>query len=198
MVLFLVFSSATAAESRIVFLGDSLTAGYGLNPEEAYPALLERRLQDEGIEVTVINAGVSGDTSAGGLSRINWVLGRPTDVLVVALGGNDGLRGLPTTALAKNLTAIIEKARARYPDITIILAGMQMPASMGKEYQESFAAVYPTVADATDVVLIPFLLNGVAGDPDLNLADRIHPNKEGQIIIAETVWPYLETVFAKE
>jgi acyl-CoA thioesterase-1 len=191
MIGFLIFTSPGGADSRIVFLGDSLTAGYGLDPDDAYPSLLESKLAVKGIEATVINAGVSGDTSAGGLRRVNWVLGSPTDVLIIALGGNDGLRGLPTKALAKNLTAIIAGARAQYPDIKILLAGMQMPASMGKAYQESFAAVYPEVADATDVQLIPFLLQGVAGDPSLNQPDRIHPSAEGQVIIAETVWPYL-------
>ena len=191
MVLFVIFTSTAGGESRIVFLGDSLTAGYGLDPEQAYPALLESRLSDEGIEATVVNAGVSGDTSAGGLRRVNWVLSQPTDVLLVALGGNDGLRGQPTEALTENLTAIIETARSKYPDIQILLAGMQMPASMGKQYQQNFAAVYPTVAEETGVTLIPFLLKDVAGDPALNQSDQIHPNAKGQEIIAETVWPYL-------
>ena len=174
-----------------MFLGDSLTAGFGLPPEEAYPALLEDQLAASGIDATVVNAGVSGDTSAGGLRRIDWILGPPTDILLIALGGNDGLRGLPTEALARNLTAMIESARARHPDIKIILAGMQMPASMGETYQREFAAVYPHVAEKTDVILIPFLLEGVAGEPHLNQPDAIHPNAEGQTLIAKTVMPYL-------
>ncbi|MGE9290640.1 MAG: GDSL-type esterase/lipase family protein, partial [Puniceicoccales bacterium] len=119
MVLFCIFTSTATAESRIVFLGDSLTAGYGLDPDQAYPALLEARLDAEGIDATILNAGVSGDTSAGGLRRINWVLQQPTDILLIALGGNDGLRGLPTDALARNLTAIIDAARTKYPNIRI-------------------------------------------------------------------------------
>ncbi|MET3873081.1 arylesterase [Puniceicoccus vermicola] len=194
----MIFTSTAGGESRIVFLGDSLTAGYGLDPEQAYPALLESRLSDEGIEATVVNAGVSGDTSAGGLRRVNWVLSQPTDVLLVALGGNDGLRGQPTEALAENLTAIIETARSKYPDIQILLAGMQMPASMGKQYQQNFAAVYPTVAEENGVTLIPFLLKDVAGAPALNQSDQIHPNAKGQEIIAETVWPYLQQAVRAE
>lgn len=192
-----IFTSTTTAETRIVFLGDSLTAGYGLAQEESYPARLQSRLIADGFEATVLNAGVSGDTSAGGLRRVDWVLASPTDVLLIALGGNDGLRGLSTEALAQNLTGMIEAARARHPDITILLAGMQMPGSMGTAYQESFAAVYPTVARETNAILIPFLLEGVAGDPQLNLPDGIHPNAKGQAVIAETVWPYLREALGK-
>ena len=192
MVVFPYFTSLAEDAPRIVFLGDSLTAGYGLDQDQAFPALLDSRLSEEGIDATVVNAGVSGDTSAGGLRRLDWVLGRPTDVLVVALGGNDGLRGLPPEELASNLTEIIRSARESHPGITVLLAGMRMPGSMGVDYQKRFASVYPEVADETGAVLVPFLLEGVAGEKDLNFPDGIHPNAEGQAVIAETVWPFLK------
>ena len=187
------FTSTVGATERIVFLGDSLTAGYGLDPDQAYPALIGERLENAGLDAVVVNAGVSGDTSAGGLRRLQWSLGTgKTDILVVALGGNDGLRGFPPGELQSNLTAIIAQARDTNPAIHILLAGMRMPASMGESYQKAFAAVYPQVAEETGVTLIPFLLEGVAGDPKLNLPDRIHPNEEGQAVIAETVWPFIK------
>ncbi len=191
MLLLPLFTTPAVGSVRLVFLGDSLTAGYGLDRGEAFPALLEKRLRDEGFAVEVVNAGVSGDTSAGGLRRIDWVLSEPTDILLIALGGNDGLRGLPTTELAANLSAIIDRAREKHADLSILLAGMRMPASMGERYAEAFASVYPDVAREKDVGLIPFLLEGVAGNEGLNLPDGIHPNKEGQVRMAETVWPYL-------
>lgn len=191
---FSIFTSAGSAAPRIVFLGDSLTAGYGLSPEEAYPALLAEKLEEAGMEAEVVNAGVSGDTSAGGVRRVRWVLAQPTDVLVIGLGGNDGLRGLSTEALADNLLKMIATAREIYPEIQILLAGMRMPASMGETYQRNFAAVFQQVAEDTGVRLIPFLLEGVAGDPGLNQPDGIHPNSTGQQRIAETVWPHLKSM----
>ncbi len=191
MAVFPYFTSLAEDAPRIVFLGDSLTAGYGLDPDQAFPALLDARLSAEGIDATVVNAGVSGDTSAGGLRRLDWVLGPPTDVLVVALGGNDGLRGLPPEELASNLTEIIRSARESHPGITVLLAGMQMPASMGADYQRRFASVFSEVADETGAVFVPFLLQGVAGEKEMNLPDGIHPNAKGQAMIAETLWPFL-------
>lgn len=180
------------AVPRVVFLGDSITAGYGLEREQAYPALLQQRADEAGLPVEMVNAGVSGDTTAGGLRRLDWVLGRGADVLVVALGGNDGLRGLQPDQTKANLLAIIEQARERVPEAKIVLAGMQMPANLGARYTEQFAAVFPAVARETDVVLLPFLLEGVGGVDDLNQDDQIHPNAEGQQVIAELVWQTLQ------
>jgi acyl-CoA thioesterase-1 len=176
---------------RIVFLGDSLTAGLGLDASQSYPALIADRLNREGYEYEVVNAGVSGDTSAGGLRRLEWVLseGNPR-VLVVALGGNDGLRGLPPEQLEANLAAIIETARAR--GLEVILAGMEAPPNFGADYTSRFRAVYPRLAKRYGVRLIPFLLDGVAGNPSLNQADGIHPNARGAALVADLVWRALE------
>jgi acyl-CoA thioesterase-1 len=186
-------AAPTGEPGRIVILGDSITAGYNLAPEEAYPALLQEKIKAAGLNYEVINAGQSGDTTAGGLRRIDWVLeeGAP-EVMVIALGGNDGLRGLPVAQVGENLAAIAAKARAVNPAVRIVIAGMQMPGSMGADYAESFAAVFGEVAREQDAVLLPFLLEGVAGDPDLNQPDRIHPTAQGQRRIAETVWGTLE------
>lgn len=185
----------SASETKtIVCLGDSLTAGYGLpNPEaQAYPALIQDKIDAAKLPWRVVNAGISGDTTAGGLRRINWLLRQPIDILILALGGNDGLRGVDPAVTQENLIGIIERARARYPDITIILAGMQMPANLGPAYQARYREIFPAVAKAKDCELIPFLLEGVGGDPELNQPDMIHPTAEGQKRIAETVWTVLQ------
>ncbi len=187
-----VIAFAADAEKTIVFLGDSLTAGYGVSPEEAYPALIQQRIRDEALPYRVVPAGISGDTSSGVLRRLDWIMQQRFDILVLAIGGNDGLRGLPVEELEKNLIAIIEKVRARYPDATIILAGMKMPPNMGLPYASAFAGVYPRVAKQADVRFIPFLLEGVAGKPKLNQDDTIHPTAEGQKIIADIVWKSLK------
>ena len=191
-----VVATAAAGEpGRVVILGYSITSGYNLNPEEAYPALLQEKIKAAGLDYAVVNAGLSGDTTAGGLRRIDWVLGEgAADVLVIALGGNDGLRGLPVAQVEENLAAIMVKARAANPAVKIIVAGMQMPGSMGRDYTESFAAVFGRAAQAHGAVLLPFLLEGVAGDPGMNQPDLIHPTAEGQRRIAETVWPVLQGV----
>ncbi|MGE0042556.1 MAG: arylesterase [Vicinamibacterales bacterium] len=177
---------------RVVFLGDSLTAGLGLPVEESYPSLIQARLDAAGYGYEVINAGVSGDTSAGGLRRLEWVLDGPAKVLVVALGGNDGLRGLDPGELRRNLTAIIEAGRQR--GLTVVLAGMEAPPNFGADYTARFREVYQDLAREYDLAFIPFLLQGVAGDPALNQADGIHPNRRGAEIVAETVWRALEPV----
>lgn len=177
---------------RIVILGDSLTAGYGLLPEEAYPAVLETLLRERGRAVEVVNAGLSGDTTAGGLRRLDWVLGKEVDTLVLALGSNDALRGLSVESAMENLRKMIGKARERYPDIRILLAGMRAPPNMGEAYQESFDAIYPDLAEATEVELVPFLLEGVAAGESLNQADGMHPNAAGQRKIARLLLPYFE------
>lgn len=203
-VLLAVLVSAVAGRAaepprRIVILGDSITAGYNLEPEEAYPALLQEKIKAAGLGREVINAGLSGDTTAGGLRRLDWVLedGAP-EVLVIALGGNDGLRGLPVAQVKENLAAIMARARAVNPAVKIMVAGMQMPGSMGRDYAESFAAAFGEVARSHDAVLLPFLLEGVAGDPAMNQPDRIHPTAEGQRRIAETVWPVLRGLITPE
>lgn len=176
-------------------LGDSITAGYGLEREEAYPALLQKKVEAAGLPYEVVNAGVSGDTTAGGLGRTDWALGQKgAEVLVIALGGNDGLRGISPDQTEKNLTGIIKKARLKNPAIKILIAGMRMPDNMGAKYTESFQAIFPKVSETEKTELIPFLLEGVGGDPKLNQADQIHPNPEGQQKVAEVVWARLKTM----
>jgi acyl-CoA thioesterase I len=174
---------------RIVFLGDSLTAGYGLGEDQAYPSLVQARLRQAGYDYDVINAGVSGDTSAGGLRRLDWSLRGNVAVLVIALGGNDGLRGLPPSALKKNLQAMIDEARSR--DIDVVLAGMEAPPNFGPTYTTEFRAAYRDLATQPGVTFLPFLLEGVAGDRSLNQSDGIHPNVAGQQRVADTVWATL-------
>ncbi len=181
---------ASTAPLKIVALGDSLTAGYGLAAEQAYPALLEERLAAAGFQATVVNAGVSGDTSAGGLRRVDWALEGDVRVLIVALGGNDALRGLPVEDLERNLAAILERARAR--GLVVVLAGMEAPPNLGPLYTAAFRRVYRDLAKRYDVALVPFLLDGVAGVPGLNQADGIHPNAEGTVKVADTLWPFVE------
>ena len=183
-------AARAASRTTIVFLGDSLTAGYGLSASEAYPSLLEARLRSAGLAVDVVNAGVSGDTSAGGVRRLDWALEGDVKVLVVALGGNDALRGLSTEELRRNLGAIIERARQR--NVTVILAGMEAPPNLGRAYTSAFRQVYRDLAAAHRIALIPFLLDGVAGKPALNQADFIHPNAAGAAKVADLLWPYVE------
>ncbi|HEX4646546.1 MAG TPA: arylesterase [Verrucomicrobiae bacterium] len=187
-------SDSTAAESRktIVVLGDSLAAGYGLDPSEAFPALLQNKIDEAGWKFTVVNAGVSGDTTAGGLRRIDWLLKRKIDALILELGGNDGLRGIPVEATRTNLQAIIDHARRAQPGMRVIIAGMQMPPNMGEEYNRAFQNIFPALAKANEAALVPFLLEGVGGRPELNQPDQIHPTAEGHKIVAENVWKVLK------
>jgi len=180
----LLLFQGTTSTKTIMFYGDSLTAGYGLSPEEAFPNLLEKKLKELGKNCKVINAGLSGETSAGGLSRIDWVLRQPIDVFVLELGGNDGLRGLPLEQTKSNLQAIIDKVKAKNPNAKIVVAGMMVPPNMGNEYSTAFRKVFPEIAKKNNATLIPFLLDGVAGNEKLNLPDGIHPNPEGHQIIA--------------
>jgi acyl-CoA thioesterase I len=180
---------ARAAERVVVALGDSLTAGLGVAAEEAWPALIDARLRREGYPYRVVNAGVSGDTTAGGLRRVDWVLRSRPDVAVVALGANDGLRGLPTDAMEANLLGIVE--RLRTAGVRVLVAGMQVPPNYGAAYARAFQDVFQDVARRTGAALMPFLLDGVAADPRLNLPDGIHPNAAGHWAIAEHVWPHL-------
>jgi len=197
LVLLFFFVFCVQDEKIILFLGDSLSAGFGLDLEEAFPSLIQKQIEQEKLPFKVINAGLSGETTAGGLRRIDWLLKQPIDVLVIELGGNDGLRGIPPSETAKNLQGIIDKARAKYPHVQIVLAGMQAPPNMGKDYTEQFRAVFPTLAKKNAITFIPFLLEGVAGNPSLNLPDGIHPTAEGHRIIAQTVWNTLHPLLSR-
>ena len=179
-----------AARPRIVFLGDSLTAGLGLPPEQSVPALIQKRLNDEGHEYDVVNAGVSGDTSAGGLSRLDWSLEGNVRVLVIELGANDGLRGLPPSAMKRNLSEIITRAARR--GITVLLTGMEAPPNYGAAYTTEFRQVFRDLAREHDVAFVPFYLDGVAGLPHLNQGDGIHPNSEGSRVVERVIWKSLE------
>jgi acyl-CoA thioesterase-1 len=187
--------SALAADRAIVALGDSLTAGFGLPRDQAYPALLQARLAREGYDYRVVNAGVSGDTTAGGLRRLDGLLRLAPEVMIVTLGVNDGLRGLPPASIRDNLRAIV--ARAGSAGARVLLVGMRVPPNYGAQYTRAFFSVFPEVAQATRVPLVPFLLECVAGERALNLADGIHPNAEGQRRIAEHLWPHLRALLAK-
>jgi acyl-CoA thioesterase-1 len=187
-------AAAAAPPRTILFFGDSLTAGYGLaDPAtEAYPALVQAKITAARLNWRVVAAGLSGETTSGGLRRIDWTLRTPVDVFVLALGGNDGLRGISPTLTRSNLEQIIRRVRAKYPAAQIVLAGLQMPPELGPDFAREFSEVFPSVARQTGATLLPFLLEGVGGSADLNQADRIHPNPAGHAVIAETVWRELK------
>jgi acyl-CoA thioesterase-1 len=195
----LLAANLCAAETgkNVVVLGDSIAAGLGVEAEEAYPAVLQEKIDKAGLHYKVINAGVSGDTSAGGLRRIDWVLRQKIDVLVLELGGNDGLRGISPEETSKNLQGIIDKVRAKYPQAGILITGMQMPGSMGEDYAKRFRAVFAEIAQKNKTAFVPFLLEGVGGKPELNQPDRIHPTAEGHRIVAENVWKFLKPMLQK-
>jgi acyl-CoA thioesterase I len=176
----------------IIFFGDSLTAGYGLDePSLAFPGVIKARLDSAGLDYQVVNAGVSGETSSGGVGRIDWILSRPVDIFVLELGANDGLRGIPIELTTKNLQVIIEKVKAKNDQAKIILTGMQVPPNMGLRYTTAFKAMYPELAKKNKIELVPFLLEGVGGETELNQADGIHPTVEGHKRVADNVWPYI-------
>jgi len=185
----------------VLFLGTSLTAGYGLDERAAYPALIQARIDSAGLPFRVVNAGFSGETAAGGLRRLEWSLQEPVEVLVLELGANDGLRGHDVAATRRTLAEILERTRARYPRAGLVVLGMEAPPNLGTAYTERFRAMYPALAREYGAVLVPFLLEGVAGDPALNQADGIHPTAAGQRILAATVWgalgPLLEARSAR-
>lgn len=181
-------------EKNILFFGTSLTAGYGLTVNEAFPALIQHKINEAKLPYQVINAGLSGETSAAGNTRIDWLLKQPIDILVLELGANDGLRGLPLKETKQNLQQIIDKVRKKNPEVKIVLAGMQIPPSMGADYAAEFKSLFPELARKNDLVLVPFLLQGVGGVPKLNQGDGIHPTSEGQKILAENVWAQLKSV----
>ena len=180
-----------ASAKTILFLGNSLSAGYGLDPELAFPALIQQKIDSLKWNFQVINAGLSGETSAGGLRRVDWLLQRRIDVLVLELGGNDGLRGIALDLTKKNLQTIIARVKSKYPAARIVIAGMQVPPNLGPEYTTRFRALYPELAKAHRALLIPFLLEGVGGVPHLNLPDGIHPTAAGHRIVARNVWKIL-------
>lgn len=176
----------------IIFFGNSLTAGYGLDPGQAFPALIGRRLDSLHLPYKVINAGISGETTADGKSRLNWTLRQPADIFVLELGGNDGLRGIPVNGTRDNLQSIIDTVHTRYPSCKILIAGMRVPPSMGSTYANTFHEIFAQLAAKNKTTLIPFLLDGVGGNPSLNQGDGIHPNYSGEKIVAETVWTALK------
>jgi len=182
----------TESAATVMFFGDSITAGLGVDPDEAFPALIGRRLADEGLPVRVVNAGLSGETTAAGVRRIGWVLDEGVDVFVLELGGNDALRGVDLRSTRANLQAIIDTVRARNPATEIVVAGMQIPPNFGGPYAESFRRIFPYIAEENDAVLIPFVLEGVALVDGMMQADGIHPTAAGHRVIAETVWSSIE------
>ncbi|MBI5423403.1 MAG: arylesterase [Opitutae bacterium] len=181
-------TAASAATKTLLFYGDSITAGYGLDPGEAYPAIIQQKIDAAGLPWKVVNAGLSGETTAGGLRRLDWILRQPVDIFVIELGGNDGLRGIEPEVTRVNLEKMIERIRAKNPRVVVVLAGMQIPTNMGPAYAQAFAKIYPALAEAQKTVLIPFLLENVGGIPELNQPDGIHPTAAGHRMVAETVW----------
>lgn len=183
---------AASRVKSIVFFGNSLTAGYGLSSaSEAFPALVQAKIDSSGLPYKVVNAGVSGETTSGGVARIEWILQQPLDVFVLELGANDGLRGVPVLETKQNLQLIIDKVKAKYPEAKLVLAGMQVPPSMGQTYVTQFRSIYPELATRNKIALIPFLLEGVGGEVRLNQDDGIHPTAEGARIVAQNVWEVL-------
>ncbi|MBL7829239.1 MAG: arylesterase [Saprospiraceae bacterium] len=186
--------AAPVTKKAIVFFGNSLTAAYQLSKEQGFPALIQKKIDSLGLEYQCINAGLSGETTADGVNRIDWVLQQPMDIFVLELGGNDALRGLPITESKKNLQLIIDKVKAAKPSCKIVVAGMMAPPNLGATYTNAFRSMYPDLAKQNKTALIPFLLEGVGGNPDLNLEDGIHPNIQGHQIVAETIWKVLKSV----
>ena len=182
---------------NVLILGDSLAAGFGVEPEEAFPARLQEKIDRAGLPCRIINGGVSGDTSAGGLRRIDWLLKQPVDLLVLELGGNDGLRGIPPESTSTNLQAIIDKVREKNPKTKILIAGMMMPSNLGDDYTQKFKNVFGSIAERNHASLVPFLLEGVGGNAELNQPDRIHPTAAGHEIVAENVWKVLRPMLEK-
>ena len=183
---------SVAKSKTIVFFGNSLTAGYGLTPSDAFPSLIQIKIDSLGLPYKVVNAGVSGETSTGGNSRIDWILKQPMDIFVLELGANDGLRGIPLSQTRESLQSIIDKVKAKYPSVKLVLAGMQIPPNMGAAYTTEFKNLYSQLAEKNKMALIPFLLEGVGGDAGLNQEDGIHPTAEGHKILAENVWRALK------
>jgi len=185
-------NTTVVKKKNIVFFGNSLTAGYGLSPEQAFTYLIQKRIDSLGLPYNVVNAGVSGETSAGGKTRIDWILQQPVDIFVLELGANDGLRGIPLSETRKNLQDIIDSVKTKHRQAKLLFAGMQIPPNMGQKYAGEFRDMFGELATKNSMALIPFLLEGVGGEPDLNQADGIHPNEAGSKIVAENVWKELQ------
>ena len=190
-------TGAAPQAKNILFLGDSITAGYGLEQSQAYPALIQAKIDAKRWNFKAINAGQSGDTTAGGLNRLNWLLKNRVDVLLLELGANDGLRGLSAESTKKNLQTIIDSTKKKYPEAKLILAGMKVPPNMGADYGKTFNAIFPELAKKNQAALVPFILEGVGGVRQLNLPDGIHPTAKGHEIVAANVWKVLEPVLRK-
>ncbi len=183
-------------KKQIVFFGNSLSAGYGLDqPQLGFVGLIATRMFDAQVDYQVVNGGLSGETTAGGVERVDWYLRSPMSIFVLELGGNDGLRGIDPAETKKNLQTIIDKVRTKSPDTKIVLAGMEAPPNMGEKFTKNFRNLYKELAKENDIALIPFLLEGVAGDPKLNLPDGIHPNEEGHRIVTNTIWHTIQNMF---
>lgn len=199
-ILWLIITTITliAQEKKnILVFGDSITAGLGVDPEQAFPSILQQKIDSAGLQFKVINAGLSGETSAGGLRRISWVLQRKVDIMILELGGNDGLRGIELQSTKKNLQQIITTAQNKYPHIQIIIAGMQIPPNLGIEYTNEFVKLYTDLAAENTLPLIPLILNEVGGSKKFMQPDQIHPNAEGHLIVAQTVWKTLFPILTK-
>jgi acyl-CoA thioesterase-1 len=188
-------TAAVTKKKSIVFFGNSLTAGYGLSPSQAFPALIQKKLDSLGLPYQVKNAGVSGETSSGGNTRIDWILKQPIDIFVLELGANDGLRGIPLSETRKSLQSIIDKVKKKNPDVKLVFAGMQIPPNMGQQYTTEFKNIYTDLAEKNGMTLVPFLLEGVGGEASLNQEDGIHPTAEGHRIVAENLWRQMEKLF---
>jgi len=187
------FNISQAQERKtILFFGDSITAGYGIDAEDAFPALIQSKLDSSRYDYRSVNVGLSGETSAGGLRRVDWVLRQDVDVFVLELGGNDGLRGVDPADTKRNLQGIMDIVKEKNRDTKIVLTGMEAPPNMGQNYTDAFRDVYVELAQANEVIFIPFILEGVAGNPELNLPDGIHPTEEGHRIVADLIWNYLQ------
>ncbi len=197
LALFLLCSAAPAFGGTILFLGDSLTAGLGVEQSQAFPALIQEKIREKNLPFEVVNAGLSGDTTAGGLSRLDWILRKPIDILVLELGANDGLRGLPVSTMKSNLQRIIDRVKAKNPQVKIVIAGMEIPPNFGADYAADFRTAFAQLAQSNHAALIPFLLEGVGGHIDLNQPDQIHPTAAGHKIVAENVWRILEPLLTK-
>ena len=196
MIIWLVFCGAAVAEEAdstrtVLFYGDSLTAGYGIDREQAFPALIQARIDSLGWDFEVFNAGLSGETSAGGLRRIDWILRQKVDVFALELGANDGLRGIDLKDTRSNLQGIVDRVKAKYPDVVVVVVGMQMPPNLGPEHIAEFKGLYSSLAEQNGAALIPFLLAGVGDRPELNLPDGNHPTVAGHKVVAENVWAVL-------
>jgi acyl-CoA thioesterase-1 len=201
MILLFLLLLAFAGQNRpdngpvnILFFGDSITAGYGIDQDQAFPAIIQMKIDSLKWNARAINAGLSGETSSGGLRRVDWLLRQRIDVMVLELGGNDGLRGIDLNLTRSNLQQIIDKTRSAYPDVEIVIAGMQVPPNLGQHYTDQFRALFPDLAEKNNLKLIPFILEDVAGIPELNLPDGIHPSPEGHQIMAETVWKFIRPI----